>query len=162
MKTKKIELGDIFEMLTSNGKKIYLQCVELPVDIKNDVEMVKIFYNLYDERPSDLSSIVEGDYFFNRFVVKAANRKKIIEKIGNVVLPENFETPKYYRTTNLADDAWQIVDAKTLKRETVTDLSEEQKKLSPWGMMNDTLIIELLERGWKLENWTLDNGIFLK
>lgn len=157
MQTKIIKLGDIFELQTKKGNKIYLQCVELPIDTKNEVELVKIFYNLYNERPTDLNIIVKGDYFFNRFVLKAAYRKKIIDKIGNVALTENFEVPKYYRTTNFTDDAWQIIDAKTLKRETVIDLSDEQKKLSPWSMMNDTLIIELLERGWTLENWELDN-----
>lgn len=157
MSKSKIELGDIFEMLTPSGKYIYMQCVELPIDTKNELELVKIFYKVHDERTFDLDYIMGGGYFFNRFGVKAACRRKILEKVGNVKMPENFEAPKYYRTTNITDDAWQIIDAKTWKRETVVELSDEQKKLSPWGMLNDTLIIELLERGWTVENWTLNN-----
>lgn len=157
MKSKKIELGDIFELQTEKGEKIYFQCIEIPTDTRNEVELIKIFYDLWAEPPVDLNSIIRGDYFFTRFPLKAALRRKIVTKIGNYTLSENFEVPEYYRTTNFTEDAWQIVDAKTLKRETVVELSEEQKKLSPWGGMNDTLIIELLERGWKLENWTLHN-----
>jgi hypothetical protein len=157
MKTKKIEVGDIFEMATPKGMKIYLQCVEIPVDIINNVELIKVFYKLYKTTPEKINSIVEGGYFFNRFPLKAAYRKKIVEKVGNVSLPIDFEVPLFYRTENDFGEGWQIVNAKTWKRETVIELSDEQKKLSPWGGMNDTLIIELLERGWTLENWNLDN-----
>ena len=153
----KAEIGDIFELQTKNGNKIYFQCVEIPENPKNEVELIKVFYDLYSETPSEIISIAQGKYFFNRFPLKTALRRKIISKIGSSKLPENFEIPKYYRTTNLTNDAWQIIDAKTWKRETIIDLTEEQKKLSPWGGMNDTLIVELLERGWNLENWTLDN-----
>jgi hypothetical protein len=157
MKTKKIEIGDVFEILTPKGMRIYLQCVEIPEDVKNNLELIKVFYTLHKTTPEKINSIVEDSYFFNRFPLKAAYRKKIVEKIGNVPLLKNFEIPKYYRTTNFTDDAWQIVDANTLKRVTVSELTDEQKKLSPWGSMNDTLIIELLERGWTLENWELNN-----
>lgn len=153
----KIELGDIFELITEKRKKIYLQCVEIPVDTKNEIELIKVFYDLWDDTPKDLNSIISGDYFFCRFPLKAALRKKIIVKLGKSVLPENFTPPEFYRTINFTGDCWQIVDSKTLKRRTVTILSSEEKSLSPWGMMNDTLIIDLLERGWRLETWTLDN-----
>ena len=156
MKTNKIELGDIFE-LENNDYTIYFQCVENPIDTRNEIELIKVFYGLYRDKILDLEIFKSlDDFFFIRFPLKAALKRKIIKKVGSTSL-ENFEVPKYYRTTNFTGDAWQIVDAKTLKRETVIELSEEQKRLSPWGMMNDTLIIELLEKGWKLETWTLDN-----
>lgn len=157
MKKQKIELGDLFEMLTPKGGKIYIQCVELPIDSNNDVELVKIFYNILTNRPNNVNSILESNFFFNRFPIKAAIRKKVIEKVGNISLPKDFKAPEYFRTENSFGDGWQIVNAKNLKRETTLILSEEQKKLSPWGMMNDTLIIELLEKGWTVENWTLNN-----
>ncbi len=67
------------------------------------------------------------------------------------------QLPLFYRTENPFGDGWQIVNSKTLQRETFNELSDDQKKMSPWGMMNDTLIIELLERDWKLENWGTGN-----
>lgn len=154
---KQINLGDIFELTTPKGMKIYLQCVEFPTDEKQDVELVKIFYQLYEKKPDELTLITKGDFFYNRFHLKGALRKKIIQKTGNIPLSKDFVPPLFYRTENDFGKGWHIVNAKTWKRETVLELTEEQKKLSPWGMMNDTLIIELLEKGWRLENWTLDN-----
>jgi hypothetical protein len=153
MEKNKIELGDIFEMKTENGNKIYIQCVEIPEDVINEVELLKIFYELHQVQPEDISSIIDGGFFYNRFALKAAVKKKIVTKVGNIQLSNDFESPLYYRTENVFGEGWQIVNAKTWHRETVLTLSDDQKKLSPWGSMNDTLIIELLESGWKLENW---------
>lgn len=157
MKKQETELGDLFEMVTPKGNKIYMQCVELQLDKKNDVELTKIFYTVYKSRPDNINSIIDDGFFFNRFPIKAALSKKVIEKIGNISLPVDFKKPEYFRTENSFGEGWQIVNAKTLKRETILNLSEDQKRLSPWGMMNDTLIIELLEKGWTLEKWTLKN-----
>jgi len=153
MEKNKIELGDVFEIKTESGNKIYIQCVEIPEDVVNEIELLKIFYDLHQVRPDDISSIINGGFFYNRFALKAAVKKKIVTKVGNIQLPNDFESPLYYRTENDFGEGWQIVNAKTWYRETVLTLSDDQKKLSPWGSMNDTLIIELLENGWKLENW---------
>ena len=141
----KLELGDIFELITSKGFA-YSQCVEIPLGIRNDVELIKVLYTLHPKRILDLTEIASGNYFFNRFPLKVAKNRKIVSPIGNIALSENF-----------AGDGWQIVDAKTLRRENINELTEDQKKLSPWGGMNDTLIIELLEKGWNLENLKLGN-----
>jgi hypothetical protein len=157
MQTKKIKVGDVFEMLTPKGMKIYLQCVEIPLDVKNNVELIKVFYKLHKITPKKINSIVNDGYFFNRFALKSAYRKNIVEKVEYLSLPLDFHVPSYYRTVNEFGKGWQIVNAETWERENVANLSVEQKKLSPWGSMNDTLIIELLEKGWRLENWELDN-----
>lgn len=153
---RKIELGDVFELETKKGMKAYFQCVKIPEDARY-LELIKIFYDLYPQRPEEIDTIVNCAFFFNEFPLQAALRRKIVEKIGNHPLPEGFEPPRYFRTENTFGEGWQIVDAETYQRQTVIELSEDQKKLSPWGSMNDTLIIELLERGWRLENWTLNN-----
>lgn len=154
---KKIEIGDIYELQSENDDlKAYLQCVEIPVDDRNEIELIKVYYSLYTSTP-EIKTFQSEDFFFIRFPLKAALRKKIVKKIGYLPLPDNFKIPRYYRTTNFTGDAWQIIDSTTLKRTNINELSEEQKKLSPWGMMNDTLIIELLKKGWNLENWDLEN-----
>ena len=48
---------------------------------------------------------------------------------------------------------WHIVDTETWQRQLVKTLSPEQKKLSPWGIWNDTLLIENLVNDWSLEKW---------
>lgn len=157
MRTKKVNIGDVFELESSNGNKIHFQCVDIPKDTRNEVELIKVFFKLHKKTPDDLSTIIKEDYFFIRFPLKAALKKNIIKLIGYYPLPETFVAPLFYRTINFSGTAWQIINSKTLKRETVEVLSKEQKKLSPYGGMNDTLIIELLEKGWNLENWTLKN-----
>jgi hypothetical protein len=154
MQNKKIEIGDIFEIQTSKGKG-YLQCVEIPKG--DDVELVKVFYDLYNDTPSDINSVTTGNYFLVRFPVKASLRMKIVKFVEKIELPKNFQIPLFYRTINPFGEGWQIVNSKTLKRDSVLTLTEEQMKLSPWGGMNDTLIKELLEKGWRLESWTSDN-----
>tara|TARA_Y100000815_G_C13309373_1_gene487805 strand:- start:328 stop:807 length:480 start_codon:yes stop_codon:yes gene_type:complete len=154
---KKIEIGDIFELETKMGKYIYIQCVNIPEDSINDIELTRVFYDLYNEKQIDLEKVTSKDFFYNKFPLSSALRKKILQRRGNINLPQNYKLPLYYRTENPFGDGWQIVNSVTLKRENVLQLTEEQKKLSPWGFMNDTLIIELLEAGWNLENWDLEN-----
>lgn len=153
----KIEIGDVFELNTKNGKFIYLQCVNIPQDKLNEIELIKVYYEIYSNKQTDLISVTQKGHFFIRFPLSHALKKKIINKVGNLNLPINFKIPIYFRTENPFGKGWQIINSSTLKRENVMQLSEEQKKLSPFGFMNDTLIIELLEKGWNLDNWDLNN-----
>jgi hypothetical protein len=156
----KLELGDILELETGKGLA-YIQCVEIPADKRNEIELIKVYYDLHEVRPTDLSDITAGEFFFIRFPLKSAKNKKIVNPIGNILLSSDFEPPLLFRTTNPFGEGWQIVNSKTWKRENVTNLTKEQIQLSPWGTMNDTLIKELLERKWTLEKWFEDN-LFLK
>ena len=151
---KKINLGDIFELATKRGF-IYLQMVKFPKDQRNDIELVRIYYELHRNKANDLSLLQTGAHFYVQFPVCAAFRRSIIERVGNIPLEHNFQAPRYFRTENLFGDGWQIVDAETLKRETLSELTDEQKLLSPWGIWNDTYIIERMDEGWTLENWIL-------
>jgi hypothetical protein len=45
------------------------------------------------------------------------------------------------------------VDVETLQKEVVYNLNDLQKNYSPWGVWNDTILIERLTSGWTLENW---------
>lgn len=154
MQTKKIKLGDVYEMPTKKGR-CFLQCVEIPHT--DDVELIKVFYKIYDDIPEEITKITEGDYFFIRFPLSASLKMKIVKFVGNVELPKDLVLPLYYRTLNPFGEGWQIVNSQTLNRETVLILNEEQKQLSPWGGMNDTLIKQLLDKGWRLKNWSSEN-----
>ena len=155
---KKIILGDLFELQAVHGKA-YIQCVDIPNN-NNDVELIKVFYTIYKEGVTDINLTTEEDFFFIRFPLRVAYRKNIVKKIGNVPLPNTFELPKYLRRFHSFGHeplGWHIIDTKTEQIKLVKHLTDDQKKLSPWGGMNDTLIIELLEKGWRLEKWTSDN-----
>ena len=149
----KIELGDIFEIKTSKGKA-YFQCVKID-KVKGD--LINVFNKLYDERPSSIEKVTNVlDHYFIGFPLSAAYKRKLVEKVGNISLPNDFELPAYARDKHVIRGeflGWHIVDVNTLKRQFVEKLSIEQKNLSPWGIWNDTLLKEQLERGWNLENW---------
>lgn len=151
----KLAIGDIFELQTEKGVA-FLQCVEIPTDNSN-CELIKVFYQLHTES-QDLDEVVRGDFFFIRFPLRIAAFRKIVFKVGNLNLI-NFVAPLFYRTTHILTDDWQIVDAKTWKRETIKKLSPEHIKLSPWGVFNDTLLKELLVANWRLEKWNDNNKI---
>jgi hypothetical protein len=155
MARKKIELGDIFELKTSKGY-IYLQCVRIPIDKRQDVELIRVYYNVHSTQTNDISLIQKSSFFYVGFALQAAYNRKIVEKIGNVLLEADFKPPRYFRTTNPFGEGWQIIDSVNWHRETTRKLTNEQQKLSPWGVWNDTLIIEQLHEGWTLENWKIE------
>ncbi|MGS2765287.1 hypothetical protein [Sinomicrobium sp. M5D2P9] len=148
---KKLELGDVFEIKTSKGKG-YLQCVKLPKDT-SEVEKIKVFSDLYRQKPEIAEVVISEKFYYVDFPLIAAYKNEIVEFIENVPLPEDFSCPRYYRTEHMFGSGWQIVDSETWERKSVEVLNSEQKKLSPWGVWNDTLLIENLEDNWRLENW---------
>ena len=149
----KIKLGDIFSISTEKGKG-YLQLVKLPLD-SSEVEKIKVFYSLHKNEEILLEDIVVDDYFYISFPVKAALKKKLIEKVGNIELPQNYKAPIYYRCENFLGEGWNIIDSE--KDEYVEvgikKLTKEQIKYSPDEVWNDTLLKEKLEEGWRLEDW---------
>jgi len=96
----KLQVGDIFELETKKGKYIYFQCVDIPQDKKNDIELIKAYYDLYDEKQTDLISVTKKDYFFNKFPLSSALRKKIIYKVVDLSLLKDFKIPLYFRIEN--------------------------------------------------------------
>lgn len=155
MAKKKIELGDIFKLKTDKGY-VYLQCVRIPEDKRQEVELIRIYNDVHPTQTTDLTLIQKSSYFYLSFVLQAAYNRKIVEKVGNALLEPDFKAPRYFRTENPFGEGWQIVDSETMHRQTFKELTDEQKKLSPWGGWNDTLIIERLDEGWTLENWEIE------
>lgn len=146
--------GDVFEIVTPKGKA-YIQYV-----FNNDTigELIRVLPGVYENQPHNLAEIVDKkEEYFVHFPVKAANKQKIIELIGNFELPHDLEIPKKFRTLKKDRDGnqigWQIVDYDTWQRETVNKLSEQQQELSPWGTWNDTLLVERITQGWTLDKW---------
>ena len=148
---KSIKVGDVFEIETNRGKG-YFQLVEID---KSNGDLIKVFYELHSNTPDKFSNLIESDeYYFIRFPTKPALRRKLIKRVDNLD-PNPFKVPRYTRSKRKVKDetGWYIVDTKTMNRTFVGVLSEEQKKLSPSGIVNDTWIIDRFNEGWNLENW---------
>lgn len=149
----RIKVGDIFEITTPEGKA-YLHYIH-----KDSVtgELVRVLQDLYSERPKDLNEIVTlKERYMVSFPLSAAARKKIVEPVGHYSA-SNFSKPKFMRTEHRIRGeflGWHLIDTETWHRQLVKTLSPEQKKLSPWGIWNDTLLIENLVNNWNLESWS--------
>jgi hypothetical protein len=151
---KRIKLGDVFEIEITQGKA-YFQYV-----FNNEMigELIRVLPGIFETQFNDLPQLVNGETeYFIHFPVKAACKQKIIKFVGNYDLPNSLSIPNYFRDDKRDRDGnligWQIVNYETWKRETVYQLTEEQKKLSPWGTWNDTFLIDRISEKWTLDKW---------
>ncbi len=147
----RIKTGDIFEIKTSKGKA-YLHYI---FKDETNGDLVRVLPGLYYDQPDDIEGLAsEDESFLVFFPLSAANRKKIVEKVGHyrsdLTRPEYMRTEHYIRGEFLG---WHIINTDTWQRELVKELSDSQKQLSPWGIWNDTLLVERLEEGWTLDGW---------
>lgn len=151
---KKIQVGDVFEITTTKGKG-YFQYI---YHNKTIGELIRVLPGLYLKQPQDMIPVVAAkELYFVHFPLKASYKQGIVRLIGNFNMPEGLKLPKKMRD-NFVDRngniiCWHIVDYSTWKNESVKVLTEEQKGLSPWGIWNDTLLIERLVEGWTPDKW---------
>ncbi|TCI94781.1 hypothetical protein [Tenacibaculum sp. M341] len=149
---RRVKLGDVFEIKTSKGSA-YIHYVYKDNHLG---QLIRVLPDLYSYLPDDLDKLVSGSHrFVVFFPLSAANKKQQVKFVGNHLL-DNYEKPKQMRTEHyIAGEflGWDIIDTDTWKRKFVKKLSNKQRKLSPWGIWNDTLLVERLEEGWSLDNW---------
>jgi hypothetical protein len=148
-----VRIGDLFK-LESDGIVAYLQYAAEDERIAQLVRVLTPYERGLIGDPADL--VGQNEQFLLYFPLKKALREKIVQKIGSFALPDSFQTPAFMRTKHMIGSelkGWHIVNVETWERVLVAQLTEEQKKLSPWGIWNDTLLIERLKAGWNLENW---------
>jgi hypothetical protein len=148
----KIKEGEVFSIKTKIGFGFlqYISTSDLGIELVRVLEPIKQTSQITQDE------INQKERFSVHFVVKAALRKKIIERTGEFKIPTEYEVPIKARTEHKVRGeflGWDIVDQKTLKRELKQVLTKDDLSLSPHGHPNDTLLIEWLETNWRLENW---------
>lgn len=148
----KLSKGDTFRIKTKIGFG-FLQYVETD---EMGIEFVRILETIKESGEISQSEVDKPERWNTGFPLKAAARKKITEKIGSFEIPDSFVNSEFARTEHKVRGeflGWHIVNKSSLKRELKKYLNENDLKLSPHGIMNDTLIVERLEENWRLENW---------
>jgi len=151
----KVKYGDVFQLALSNGYG-YIQCVkEAP---KTECEIVRVLSGVYVQDDfSNINSIVSNkEVFFLQIPVKYALKQNLLKPVGNCIVPSGSEAPRFYRTEHTVGSefiCWHIVDAVTLQRRAVKELSAEEKKLSEWGIVTIPDLVEKIETGWIPEVW---------
>lgn len=155
MALPKIKKGDVFELATSKGMG-YFQCVkETPA---NRSELVRVFKGVFlNEEVANIEKLItEEEAYFIQFPLKYGVKKKVIRLIGNYKVPTELIVPRFFRDKHIVRGeftSWHIIDSETLMIESVMQLTDDQKKLSPFGMWNDTLLAERIANDWSLEDW---------
>ena len=148
----KIKEGEVFEIRTKIGYG-FLQYVTTS-DL--EIELIRVLEPIKESNQISQDEVNVKERFSVHFVVKAALRKKLIERNGLFTIPSHYTVPTKARTEHKVKGEfldWHIVDQKTLQRELKKELDAEDILLSPHAHPNDTLLIEWLENDWRLENW---------
>jgi len=148
----KIKVGDIYEIDTSKGKA-YLHYVYRDPTVG---ELIRVLPGLYAERPGILNKLAGAtERYMIFFPLSAAFKRKIVSYAGHRDV-KDFIKPEYMRAKHVIRGAflgWHLVNTNNWNRQLVKELTAEQKRLSPWGVWNDTLLIERLEQDWTLDKW---------
>ncbi len=155
MKDNRLKLGDIFEIKTNRGYG-YFQCVSTD---KFKGELIKVFNLVFESKIKSVETLfsnVNDDDYYIGFPLKYAIKKKVVEYVDNVSLSNDFVLPRYTRSKHIIRGeflGWHIKDNTTNIMTLVKELSKEQLKFSPDGIVNDTYLIDRLDENWKLEDW---------
>ena len=148
----KIEQGEVFAISTKIGFGFFqfISTSNLGIEIIRVLETVKQSNKI----SQDDVNITER--FTLHFVVKAALRKAVIEKVGMFKIPETYTIPAKGREQHIVRGefiGWHIIDQKTLRRELKKELTSKEVLIPPYGYPNDTLLKNYIENNFRLENW---------
>lgn len=148
---KRIKKGDLFEIKTSKGLS-YIHYIYYDNELG---ELIRVLPGKYSVRPDNMKELVQrNELYVVFFSVSIAFKKGLIELVYNQNILN--EKPKFMRTPHIIRNeflGWHIINTDTWERKLVDELSPFQKKLSPWGIWNYTLLKERIEENWDLENW---------
>jgi hypothetical protein len=153
--TKKAQVGDIFEIVTPNGRG-YIQCIGRH---HSRGELIRVLRPLLEERPPQFGDMTrQPERFLTYFPLTAAKSRGIVQWVGNEDVPPNPRVPPAMRSPGKINphrrvvESWWIIEGD--REVLVESLTDEQKKLSINAVINDTLLIEHLVTDWSPTDYT--------
>jgi|SRR5882762_10347375 len=145
------KIGDIIEIPTSKGLA-YAQYTHQHPQFGG---LIRVFETLFQQRPDDFISLVNGPVRFSTFFpLRAAVSKgifKVVEHHG--VADPNRAFPVF--RSGIADPktkkvaVWWLWDGQREWR--VGEITPEQRKLPLRSTWNDTMLVQRIEEGWRPE-----------
>src|SRR5688500_194893 len=112
----KIKEGEVFAIRTKIGYG-FLQYVTTN---NLGIELIRVLEPIKEQNQISQDEVNVKERYSVHFVVKAALRKKLIERTGLFTIPSYYEIPTKARTEYKVRGeflGWHIVDQKTLQRE---------------------------------------------
>lgn len=155
----KLQIGDLFRV-EGESKQALLQWVGDYRENESQIaQLVRVFYSQRTEDIDFATLVKNPELYLIYFPIKASYRTKLIDRIGNYPIPKDFSFANLMKSPHVVRGqflGWHIVDVNTLQRKLVKELSEVEKKLSPFGIWNKAYLIEHLEMNWKLDSWNFN------
>ena len=145
-------IGDVIEIPTMAGLA-YAQYTHKHDRPPRYGALLRVLPGLYNQRPSDFSSIVrQHERFLAFFPIDAACNRKIVRVVASEPIPEWARPFPVFRYGNADENGqvrvWFLWDGE--KETRVGALTPEQMKLPVRpGVWNDTLLIERIVQGWQ-------------
>ena len=119
--------------------------------------LLRVLKGIFDERPDDMSQIVDREYQFTTFFpLSAACREGIVTIVVNEDLPERAKEFPTFRARavglNGAKGPWWLWDGENEWQ--IGSLEAGMESLPIRGVWNDTLLVSRIESGWSHEHDT--------
>ncbi|WP_226489101.1 hypothetical protein [Pseudomonas sp. B20] len=145
---KKVKLGDILQVLTSQGVA-YAQVTHKHPEFGF---LIRVFPGFHKEQPKDFSKMLEKEPQFSAFfVVQSAVNQGLLSVVGNLPISENLQEFPTFRSRNGGEGGsiwlWNGGEAVRLARE----ISSEELKYSTRGIISAPLLVERIENNYRAE-----------
>lgn len=141
--------GEIIEVRTGRGLAYSQVVLRAPLF----GTLIRVIDGFWDERPLEFAGVISRpEAFFTFFPVDAAVKRKLVARVGSLPLPDWAQSfPLLRQRGDIRPDGsvrdWWLWDGNRKWR--VGELSGDQRTLSIAEVINDTLLVERLERGWR-------------
>lgn len=145
---KKVKIGDILQILTSQGVA-YAQVTHKHPKYGY---LIRVFAGFYDKPPSDFTTVVQAAPQFSAFfVVQSAVNQGLLTVVGNVPVPALLEVFPVFRSRNggPGGSVWLWDGAEEYKLERA--ISAEELKYSVRGIISAPLLVERVEKAYRPE-----------
>lgn len=148
------KIGDIIEIATSKGLAYAIYSHEHAVAPRMG-SLLRILSGFFSERPQGFSELVErGEQFAVFFPLGAAIRRDVVRIAGREALPD-WAIPFPVFRNGLPDGdgvirQWWLWDG--IKEWRVDKLTSEMQKFPVLRTVNDTYLIEMIEKEYRAEN----------
>lgn len=145
---KKIKLGDVLQVLTSQG------VAHAQVTHKHSEFgfLIRVFTGFHNVQPKDFSIVVNGELQFSAFfVVQSAVNQGLLSVVANVPIPERLQLFPAFRSRNGGPGGsiwlWDGNEALRLERE----IYSEELKHPTRGIISAPLLVERIENDYRAE-----------
>ena len=151
LKRKTVQIGDVFQILTSEGV-----CYGLVTHTHPKWKLVvAIFREFFTEPPIDFSTVVSKEpQFISTFLVQDAVKQGLVTLVANVPIPSHLSTFPTFRSTNnlKGDDTMWFFWSGDKQWKVQRPLTEEEKKY-PKGpsLPSAPLLVERIEKDYRVE-----------